>query len=217
MSHDLTIALSLSLLLVVAPVAEAVTDIQVLGLFKDKALLRIDGKQRLLSAGQASPEGVRLVDANSQEATLEICGHRRRYTLADHIGTHFTTANVPQVTAWPDGHGLYSVSGSINGITTDFLVDTGANTVAMSEAQAERLGVDFRGPHRVVNVNTASGQARGYQVVLREVKAGAITLNDIEAVVVEGREPTQVLLGMSFLGRLQLERTGQMLILRQRP
>ncbi len=42
-----------------------------------------------------------------------------------------------------------------------------------------------------------------------------IELRAVEGVVVEGGFPTEVLLGMSFLGRLEMQNTGQMLVLKQ--
>ncbi len=48
----------------------AVEKISVKGLFNNKAIVVIDGKQRLLRAGETSPEGVKLISANSKEAVL---------------------------------------------------------------------------------------------------------------------------------------------------
>ena len=49
-------------------------DILVLGLFKDMAILRVDGKQYKLRTGEASPEGIKLIAADSEQAVLEIDG-----------------------------------------------------------------------------------------------------------------------------------------------
>jgi aspartyl protease family protein len=215
MSYGLRKALCLAAAIGILAGAQAVEEITVLGLFKDKALLYIDGKQRLLHAGETSPEGVKLAAANSREALVELDGQIRRLTLTDHIGTRFKSSQAAQVELWPDSRGLYAVTGSINGIPLEFLIDTGASTVALSEGEAERLGIDFLAHPRPVRVRTASGEIRGYQVRLGEVRAGAIQLNDVEAVVIEGGEPAQALLGMSFLGRLQLDHDGQRLILKQ--
>ena len=54
--------------------AYAVGKIKVVGLFKDKAIVTIDGKQRVLSKGKTSPEGILLISANSREAVIEIDG-----------------------------------------------------------------------------------------------------------------------------------------------
>jgi aspartyl protease family protein len=195
--------------------AEAVEQVLVLGLFKDKVLLRVDGKQRLLRVGETSPEGLKLIEADSQGAVVEFKGERRRYGLAEQVGTRFGQPAGVELTLWPNSRGMYSTSGSINGVPVDFLIDTGADVVALSEVEAEHLGLQFRARNRPVRVRTASGEALGYPVRLAEVKTGAIVVNDVEAVVVEGGEPAQVLLGMSFLGRLRLEHDGSKLILKQ--
>ena len=66
--------------------AYAVDKIKIIGLFKNKAVVQLDGKQRLLLAGKTSPEGVTLISADSEEAILEINGVRKTYTIGTHIG-----------------------------------------------------------------------------------------------------------------------------------
>ena len=75
----MAITLLATLLLPAAP-ARAVESIRVVGLFKDKAVVQIDGTQRMLSTGQTSPEGVKLISANAREAVMEVDGRlgRRR-------------------------------------------------------------------------------------------------------------------------------------------
>ena len=59
----------------------AAPDIRVVGLFKDRAVVMIDGRQRILRIGDTSPEGVRLIAADSESAVLEVDGAEIRGTL----------------------------------------------------------------------------------------------------------------------------------------
>jgi aspartyl protease family protein len=190
-------------------------EIIIVGLFKDKAVLQIDGTQRILQQGDTSPEGIRLLAANSEEAVLEINGQQMRRPLASHINSYFARPQNPTVHIWPE-QGMYKVRGSINGGGVDFLVDTGATLVALSEAMAQRLGIDFRSPGKRRMVSTASGLAPAHQVVLDRVTIGEIELRRVEAVVLEGDALPHALLGMSFLGRLEMRNTGQVLELQKK-
>jgi aspartyl protease family protein len=49
---------------------------------------------------------------------------------------------------------------------------------------------------------------RTYMLRLNTVKIGEIVLHDIEAGVIDGPQPDVPLLGMSFLGRLEMKRDG---------
>ncbi|MCI0399950.1 MAG: TIGR02281 family clan AA aspartic protease [Gammaproteobacteria bacterium] len=204
-------------LLLAAPVAYAVDKIVVLGLFKDKAVVEIDGKQRVLTVGKASPEGVKLISADSKAAVLEVDGQTASYTLGTHIGSTFAGPS-PQaiVQIWPNDMGMYMVSGSINDLPISFLVDTGATNVAMNEHQAKRIGLDFKLEGTEGQAQTASGITRVYYVNLKRVKVGDIGMRDVQAAVLEGDYPTEVLLGMSFLSKVEMTRAGRLLELRKR-
>jgi aspartyl protease family protein len=145
------------------PCAIALEKIVVLGLFKGKAIVEIDGRKRSLTAGATSPEGVRLIAANSNEALIEVNGKRGTYTLGTHIGSTYAPVS-PQATVqiWPDATGMYTVEGSINQFPIKFLVDTGASTVAMNKHQAKRLGLDYKFNSVEGAATTASGIARTY-------------------------------------------------------
>ncbi|RKZ34041.1 MAG: TIGR02281 family clan AA aspartic protease, partial [Gammaproteobacteria bacterium] len=54
--------------------AQAVEKVSVQALFKDMAVLVVDGKRRTLRSGQTSPEGIKLISADSKQAVLEIDG-----------------------------------------------------------------------------------------------------------------------------------------------
>ncbi|MEO5703027.1 MAG: retropepsin-like aspartic protease, partial [Gammaproteobacteria bacterium] len=96
------------------------------------------------------------------------------------------------------------------------MVDTGATFIAMNAPQAKRLGIQYRMDGQPVMTNTASGTAMGYQVTLQRVRVGEIELRDIDAIVLEGNSPTEVLLGMSFLGRLEMQHSGQVMQLKRK-
>lgn len=208
-------ALTLLLLLCLLPVAIAAPRVSVVALFQGKAMLEIDGRRQLLAIGQTTPEGVRLLAATSSEAVLEVNGQRRTLQLSRQVGGNYAApAERRQVQVARDGHGRFITSGTVNGSVFSFLVDTGANVIALNEHDARRAGVDFRQGLRV-SVNTAAGAVRGYRVTLSRVEVGGISLPNATAVVLEGGSPNMPLLGMSFLGRLNMRQQGNLLVLEQ--
>lgn len=190
-------------------------DIVVMGLFKHRAVLTIDGERRVLAVGQTSPEGVKLVSADADAAVLEVDGKTSRYLLGNQIGASYAAPSEEVIRLWPDRSGMYTVTGSINGRPVSYLVDTGATTIAMNSGEARRLGIPFQLRGHPQSVETASGVERAYRVTLDSVRAGDIQLHNVEAVVLEGNMPSQILLGMSFLRRLHMEREGEALVLRK--
>lgn len=207
------------LLLLVTTAAMAVDKVVVVGLFKDRAILTIDGKQQLLKAGETSPEGVHLVSANSQEAVLEINGERDTYKLGTHISSQFSEPEQGEILRlWPDpSNGLYIADGSINGFSMKFVVDTGASLVSMNSNEAKRLGINYRLDGNEGLAQTASGLSKIYIIELDTVRVGDIELKNVKASVHEGEHPTRVLLGNSFLERITLRRDGKMLELQGQP
>jgi len=195
----------------------AVEKITVLGLFRDRAVVRIDGKQRILSPGKASPEGVLLIRANSREAVLEVDGRRDTYTLGDHIGSSFKKPAGGNIsTIAPDGNGMYWVNGSINGFQVSFVVDTGATLISMNRHEATRIGLNYKLEGRESTSSTAAGMSKIYIVNLDSVRVGDIELEDVRAAVHDSDYPEAVLLGNSFLNRVKLNRDGRILTLEDR-
>jgi len=194
----------------------AAEKIRVMALFKDKAMVEINGKNRLLRKGEVSPEGVLLVSATSQEAVIEIAGQRETYQLGNHIGSAFHEPEAKEVKIWKDISGSFTTVGSINGRTVNMLVDTGATSVALSEREAIRLGIPYRMKGKKMGVSTASGSARGYEVTLDRVQVGNLLLHNVGAMVIEGDSPREVLLGMTFLNRVQMDNQGTVMVLRSK-
>lgn len=185
----------------------------VVGLFKDKAMVSIDGSQpRLIAAGQAIQD-VKLLSANSDSATFEIGG--RQHTLT--MGQSFAAAGnsgKPTVKLSADPSGHFISMGSVNGYSVTFILDTGASAVALPASEASRMGIKYK-TGQMVGVSTANGIIPAWRVSLNNVKLGDISLNQVEGMVVESPMPA-ALLGMSFLNRTDMQREGQIMTLTQR-
>jgi aspartyl protease family protein len=206
------------LLLILSMNVFAVDKISVNGLFSGKAIVTIDGKQRVLKLGKPSPEGVLLISANSREAVIEIDGEQNTYTLGQHISSSFKKPDAGETVAIaPDRGGMYRVNGSINEFQVKFLVDTGATLVSMNGRQAKRLGINYKMDGQESLSETASGLSKIYIVNLKTVMVGGIKIHDVKAAVHDGDFPKIILLGNTFLGRVKMIREGQMLKLEEKP
>lgn len=125
-----------------------------------------------------------------------------------------TEPGVLKLTAGRDGH--FHVIGTANGVTVNFLIDTGASDVVLSPADAARLGVDVGALNYSRLSQTANGIGRGAPFVLNVLSIGPIERRDV-AVTVNGAEMSGSLLGMSFLRNLaSIEIQGREMILRWR-
>lgn len=195
--------------------AAAAMDVNVIGLFPGMAVVVIDrGAPRTLSVGQRTPEGVRLVEANSDFAVLEIDGKRERFAMGQHFETAAMTAERSSVTLAANERGHFIAEGAINGGHVRFLVDTGATLVSMPAAEAQRLGINYRAGTRVYTTVADGRQVPGYLVMLDSVTIAGLTLLNVEAMVREAGGP--ILLGNSFLNRTEMLRDGQSLTLTKR-
>lgn len=210
--------LALSTFLLVA-VPAAATDVSIVGLFSGKAIVTINGgKQKLLSAGEKTPEGVKLISADSDQAVLEIDGKQQRLGLGQGVSTGGVQADTGKasVTLMADTQGHFVTTGSINGHSTRFLVDTGASSVAMSSAEAKRMGISYQNGARGYS-STANGVVQVYRITLNSVKVGDISMNGVEAAVIDSSMSMPVvLLGMSFLNRVDMKREGSNMVLTKR-
>jgi len=208
--------LIVTLLLFLPATLPAGNDISILALFKDKALVRIDGRQVVLVAGQPR-EGVLLVSSNSREAIIEIDGVRASYGLDNAISsTYAGPSGRRTVSITPDEQGMYWVDGSINGHPVQFVVDTGATLISMNRQHAARLGIDYLARGEKNSTVTASGQDTIYVVMLDRVKVGDLQFSDVTASVHDSDFPQVILLGNSFLNRVDMRREGGLLQLMDR-
>jgi len=190
------------------------TSVSVVGLFKDKAIVSIDGgKPRTLSTGQTM-QGVKLVAADSDSASIEVDGKRRTLAMGQSFAGGAATGERQSVSLTADARGHFAAMGSLNGYPMSFLVDTGATSIAISAAEAKRIGLDYKAG-QAAGVNTAAGVVPAWRVKFNTVKVGSITVNQVDGMVVESGL-NMPLLGMSFLNRMEMRRDGQTMTLTQR-
>ena len=183
-----------------------------------QALLVIDGQPQAVPVG-ATVKGVRLLSLSATQAEVEAGGVRRTLTLgAGPVrvagGGAGSGAREIVLTAGPGGHFL--TTGQINGRAVQFMVDTGATTVAMGQADADRMGIDYRTSPRRGFVDTANGRVPAYGVTLTSVRVGDVEVANVEATVLPAAMP-HVLLGNSFLTRFQMKRENDVMRLEKRP
>lgn len=111
--------------------------------------------------------------------------------------------------------GHFLARGTLNGVALYLLVDTGASTVVLKPADAERAGIDLSNLSFTTPVSTANGTTYAAPVRLKSVSIGPLEVRDVEALVAKPGALNENLLGMSFLKRLRsYEFSGDFLTLR---
>lgn len=190
-----------------------------------RALLVIDGQPQVLAVG-GSARGVTLQRLGDGEAQVAVGGERLVLRLgASPVrlapgGTGAATGagaggdgRTVVLPMGPGGH--FQAQGAINGRSVRFIVDTGATTVALSQAEAERIGLDWRRgqPQRT---QTANGTVPVHALTLDSVRIGSVELANVAAVVVPADMPA-VLLGNSVLNRFTMLRQNDVMRLEKKP
>jgi aspartyl protease family protein len=196
------------------PALAGAADVALVGLMSDKAIVVIDGgKRQTLTVGGPAVEGVKLVSVESGAAVFEIDSKRRRMQIGQSV-VSAAQAEKPSLVLSADRQGHFITPGSINGQSMRFLVDTGATFISLGAGDARRARIDTSKGTPGMTM-TANGMTRVWRVRLNNVKVGNITLHDVDASVHEHDMPI-VLLGMSFLNRMEMRRDGSSLTLTQR-
>lgn len=192
-------------------------EVSLAGLSGDRALLVIDGAPpRFLSVGQ-SHNGVKLLSLQDDRATIEVQGQRRSIGMGQTPLPAGEPGNSPGkqrivLTAGPGGH--YMAEGKVNGRTVQFLLDTGATAVALSETEAKRIGLRYE-DGRPIRMGTANGETTGRVIQINSLRIGDVTSYNVTAVVTPMEMPF-ALLGNTFLARFNLQRENDRMILQPR-
>lgn len=186
------------------------------GRMGERALLVVDGQPHTVQVGQ-TVGGVKLLRWNGEVAEVERDGRVHRMRVGEtpvQLGSApaRTAAREIVLTAGSGGH--FTASGAINGKQVRFMVDTGATLVSLGKDDAERLGVDLTNARRSTT-QTANGPVPVWLVTLNSVRVGEVELAQVGAAVVPQPMP-MVLLGNSFLSRLQMKRDNDVMRLELR-
>jgi len=216
MKHSALLALALSGLL--SPMAWAQT-VGLSGMLGGKALIIVDGSAPKAVAAGDSHKGVKIVSTQGDQAVVEIEGQRHTLRVGEAPASVGATAGSAapsgnRIVLAAGGGGHFFTLGQINGKSTQMVVDTGATSVAMSVAEAQRLGVEYKSG-QPIQMSTANGVIQGWIVKLSSVRVGDVVVHGVEAAVSAGSMP-YVLLGNSFLTRFQMTRNNDQMVLERR-
>ena len=216
MKHATLLTLSLATLLGSAAGAQTVG---LSGMLGGKALIIVDGSAPKAVAAGDSHRGVKIVSTHGDEAVVEIAGKQHTLRVGDapaSVGSSAGSAppSGSRIVLSAGGGGHFFTLGQINGKSTQMVVDTGATSIAMSVAEAQRLGVEYKSG-QPVQMSTANGVIQGWIVKLSSVRVGDVMVHGVEAAVSAGSMP-YVLLGNSFLTRFQMTRNNDQMVLERR-
>jgi aspartyl protease family protein len=181
-----------------------------------QALLVIDGVPRVVEVG-ATVLGVRLVSLSATQAEVEVAGTRRLLFAGAspvRVGGADSSAGSNEIVLTAGTGGHFTTDGQINGKAVSFMVDTGASVVAISQADAERIGLNYKSGRRGFT-QTANGSVPVHLVTLSSVRVGGVEIANVEAVVLPAGMQ-HVLLGNSFLTRFQMKRDNDTMRLTRR-
>ncbi|MCA0243708.1 MAG: TIGR02281 family clan AA aspartic protease [Proteobacteria bacterium] len=195
----------------------AAPQVQLGGVMGSKAMLVVNGQPQMMLVGE-SRGGIRLVSLQGDQAQVEYGGRVQTLRVgASPVAVGGAPAGGNRgreivLVAGPGGH--FITGGSINGQAVSFLVDTGATTIALSQAEAARIGLDLSNGRRGLT-STANGVVPVIGVTLSSVRVGEVEVINVPAAVIPASMP-HVLLGNSFLTRFNMRRENDVMRLERR-
>jgi aspartyl protease family protein len=212
-----TAALLVAASLLLSPVAWA-QSVALSGMLGNKALLIVDGGAPKGVAAGESYQGVKVISTQGDTAVLDVAGKRQTLRVGDapvSVGSSSdgaTGGSKIVLSVGTGGH--FMAQGQINGRTVPLMVDTGASSVAISVAEAERIGLKYQ-DGQAMRLSTANGIIQGWRIKLSSIKVGDVVVHGVDATVSSGAMP-YVLLGNSFLARFQMTRNNDQMVLEKR-
>jgi aspartyl protease family protein len=214
--RPLPLGLALAWLLGGATAPAWAESVMLTGTIGNRAILIVDGgAPRTVAPGEKLGQ-VRLVSVQGGEAIVEVDGKRASLRMDQpvSVGGGGGGANGSRIVLPAGSGGHFTTLGAINGRSVTFLLDTGATTVALSAADATRIGLDYK-KGAPIQISTANGVAAGYRLKLNSVRVGDVEVYEVDAVVSEQPMPF-VLLGNSFINRFSMQREGDQMVLQKR-
>ena len=191
-------------------------DVALAGILGGKALLVVNGSAPRGVAPGESHMGVQVVSVGREDAVVDSAGGRRSLRLGEAPVRVGGSGTGQRVVLKADARGHFVSNGQINGRIMQYMVDTGASTIAIGRPDAERMGLKFEEQGQSVRMNTANGVAQGWRMRLDSVRVGDVELRGVDAIVTPQPMP-YVLLGNSFLREFEMSRNGdEMMLLKRR-
>ena len=206
----------LATIALLASAAAQAQSVSMAGSLGTRALLVIDGKPRQVAIG-TTVEGVKLLAVSNNDALVEVNGQRVALQLGGspaNLGGAASAGTGDKIVLTSVSGGHFVTSGTINGSAVRFFVDTGATTITMGAADAERIGLDYK-RGQLGYTSTANGVIPAYRVMLSSVQIGDVQVYNVEATVLPSAMP-YMLLGNSFLDRFQMRRENDRLTLEKK-
>lgn len=112
-----------------------------------------------------------------------------------------------------ENNGHFYVHAKVNGELVRFVVDTGASSVALTEKDARRVGIQFSPREYEYIGQGASGPVKGKLVTIDEVDVDGKKVENVEGVVLADSQLS--LLGQSYLSRMgEVQMRGDYMVLR---
>lgn len=203
-------------------IAQSTPSVSLQGVLAGKALLSVNGSEpRIVDVG-GSLFGVKVLSVGADSAVIDTGGRRLTVRLGEGAmgpgqrrNADADTDGNGRAVLQSDGRGHFVAQGAINGLSVTMMVDTGASLTVLPANEARRLGIDYRTRGTVGAANTANGRVITWNLLLDSVRIQGITLYNVQASVTEAPLQT-ILLGNSFLNRVQMQREGETMVLVRR-
>ncbi len=141
-------------------------------------------------------------------------GYQYRYELQDiaHRVTAGLVPGSPLSMSFSEGdaavrldmlsNGHFGARAIVDGVSVDFIVDTGATSTVLSAEDARRVGIDPQSLDFGIPISTANGVARAARATVEEIGVGPIVRRRLPVLVAAPGTLGQSLLGMNFIGSL---------------
>ena len=113
-----------------------------------------------------------------------------------------------KLTREADSH--FRIPGSINGVETVFLIDTGATTIAVTEDIAKAANLPKLSE---VSTQTAGGSSIGYFTRIESLQISGIEFNNLSAIIIPQMGYGKALLGMNVLKNFNIKQNVNEMVL----
>jgi aspartyl protease family protein len=137
-----------------------------------------------------------MLGAGAMIGLLLPTAHRSNEPLAASV----SSSGAHQTLLERSSSGHFYVDGDVNDSLVHFVVDTGADTVALTVNDARRIGIDFSEAEFQPIGRSASGTIMGKEVMLDSISIDGKSVQQVRALICSGLDVS--LLGQTYLSRI---------------